>query len=104
MPRKNPDCIEFVGYKDKNGYGIKSYQNKNYRAHRLVYMQTYGEIPEGLFVCHSCDNPSCVNPKHLFLGTPKDNTLDMIQKGRYVRMTGQRNGRSTTNRNKQHAA
>jgi hypothetical protein len=52
------------------------------KAHRVAWEQANGPIPAGMLVCHRCDNPGCVRPDHLFLGTPKDNTVDMVQKGR----------------------
>lgn len=75
-----------------NGYGRYVLRQKEYRAHRIAYYLAYGEFDEHLLVCHHCDNPICVNPEHLFLGTSKENTKDMILKGRLVRERGPEKG------------
>lgn len=76
-------CWIWQGAKNKKGYGFTSLPGgKKITAHRASYIVFRGEIPTGMLVCHKCDNPSCVNPDHLFLGTAQDNTSDMIKKGR----------------------
>src|SRR5690349_17498383 len=64
------------------GYGKFKVRGSSARAHRFSYEHASGSIPDGMFVCHRCDEPRCVNPDHLFLGSPKENMLDMVAKGR----------------------
>lgn|SRR3954467_3819308 len=88
------DCHIWTGARLPKGYGqIKlPKMRKQIYAHRLSYLIHKGEIPKRIQVCHSCDNPTCVNPEHLFLGTAKDNQQDMKAKGRSL--YGERNGAS----------
>lgn len=76
------DCWEWTASTDDYGYGQFGIDGKILRAHRVAYKLVYGDIPEGLCVCHHCDNPGCIRPSHLFLGTYRDNTQDAVAKGR----------------------
>ena len=81
--RADPNaCWEWQGARKALGYGKLSYDRRVTTAHRVAYTLAFGPIPEGGFVCHRCDNPPCCNPRHLFLGTARDNTHDMLVKGR----------------------
>jgi hypothetical protein len=75
-------CWEWQKYLNRCGYGQISYRGNHARAHRISWIVFKGDIPEGLCVLHKCDNPKCINPDHLFLGTRKDNNDDMRLKGR----------------------
>ena len=83
---KKEGCWEWLGGDDGKGYGTISSRGGSRlspeKAHRVSYEMAFGEIPKGLNVCHKCDNPPCTNPEHLFLGTQKDNAMDMVSKGR----------------------
>lgn len=78
---KTDACWNWTAYKLKDGYGQFGYNGFVWRAHRLSYFMHKGD-PGSKLVCHSCDNPSCVNPEHLFLGNHQDNSKDMVTKKR----------------------
>jgi hypothetical protein len=75
-------CWYWLGATNPDGYGSFSFKSKMTGAHRASYMIYKGEIPKGLFVIHSCDNPACVNPDHLRVGTPHDNNMDQVARNR----------------------
>lgn len=80
---KGDRCWEWQGKTRPDGYGILSFRGRPYqRAHRVAYELIYGPIPDGLHVCHHCDNPPCCRPDHLFLGPPAANLADMRSKDR----------------------
>lgn len=85
------ECWPWTGHLLPDGYGVISIRRVNKRAHRVSYELAYGAIPEGMHVCHHCDNPPCVNPAHLFLGTNADNVADKTSKGRAASMPGSKN-------------
>lgn len=91
MPLPETGCWIWMGRLDKDGYGEADHRRRGTKgAHRLAYRTFKGSIPDGLYVLHRCDVPSCVNPNHLFVGTAKDNAQDCIHKNRFVR--GGKNG------------
>ena len=87
-PAPSQCCWEWTACKSSDGYGCFTLNYRNLRAHRLAYTLSKGEIPEGLVVRHTCDNPVCCNPDHLILGTHTDNMADMLERKRQAKGEG----------------
>jgi len=78
------ECWEWLAQKDKDGYGRIKIKKKCLRAHRFSFFIHNGFVDKNLYVCHSCDNPSCVNPHHLWIGTNRDNQNDLVEKSKII--------------------
>ncbi len=76
-------CWVWTAHRSRRGYGTFDVEGASQQAHRVAWALSHGPIPHGMLVCHHCDNPSCVRPEHLFLGTALDNSRDRIAKGRF---------------------
>jgi hypothetical protein len=91
-------CWEWQASLMCGGYGAFNWEGKTLKAHRIAWAHEYGEIPEGMNVCHRCDNRICCNPAHLFLGTHLDNARDRNSKGRQARGANQPQAKLTEDR------
>lgn len=97
------DCWNWRGFISDSGYGVFSYaKSKRARAHRIAFAKTVSPIPNDKVVCHTCDNPRCCNPSHLWLGTVAENNADRERKGRTVSPFG--NGFNKTPKGEKHGS
>lgn len=91
----NTGCFLWMGsIRGRMGYGGYRFQGKMKNAHQVSYILYKGEIPEGKIVCHTCNNPLCVNPNHLYAGTYSDNTRQAVAEGRQFVAAGEKNGQA----------
>lgn len=97
LPHMDSVCWVWTGHVIADGYGHIKRGKTMVLTHRLSWELTFGEIKDGLLVLHKCDNPACVNPSHLFLGTDADNARDRDSKGRLGNRTGTANGNAKIN-------
>lgn len=77
-------CLICTSHSTWKGYPLLSINNKATRMSRFIYEECFGLIPEGLYICHTCDNPGCINPAHLYAGTNLDNVKDKIERGHHL--------------------
>lgn len=91
QPLPELGCYLWDGYIRPDGYGWVTMKRKTYFAHRVVYEFFNGPISDGLIIRHKCDNPACINPEHLEIGTHKDNAEDRVSRGRGDKRHGERN-------------
>lgn len=91
------ECWHWVGVRNTFGYGRMTFEGRSQVAHRLSYRAFVGEIPDGLYVLHRCDNRACINPEHLWLGTYSDNMKDCWSKGRNPGRRGKGNANVRAN-------
>lgn len=99
--KKGEGCWEWIGAKNPAGYGVLGSSKSEggvFSAHRFSYLLHKGVIPDKLWVLHSCDNPSCVNPYHLRVGDQSDNVMDAVERGRHVDNAGEKHGMSKLTR------
>lgn len=95
IPEPNTGCWLWTGGITSSGYPLIRYRGARIGAHRAAYLEFMGAIPQGMDVCHKCDEPSCVNPRHLFVGTRQDNMADCFSKGRLSRGEARYNAKLT---------
>lgn len=87
-------CLVWNGARSAEGYGHMSIEGRSTLVHRLAWQVANGPIPAGMFICHRCDNPPCIEVSHLFVGSPADNHRDMVVKRRKARLAGSSNPRA----------